>query len=151
MAAGPFTPYQHLPLRLADGSIELDANPFKVALFLSTSNCATTTNTVLAGLTNQHANGNGYTTGGATLASVTWTGSTGTAKFDSADPSWTATGGSITARYAVVYRSGTVNSLTDLLIAYCLLDTTPADVTATDGNTYTIVIHANGIFQVANT
>jgi hypothetical protein len=38
------------------------------------------------------------------------------------------------ARYAMLYKSGTANSITNPVIAFVLLDTTPADVTTTTGN-----------------
>jgi len=56
---------------------------------------------------------------------------------------WTASGGSITARYAVIY-----NSTTGGLIGYSLLDNSPADVTATTGNTFTVSPNASGIFDL---
>jgi uncharacterized protein with von Willebrand factor type A (vWA) domain len=49
-----------------------------------------------------------------------------------ANPAWTASGGSIAARYAAVYEVG------GDVLAYCLLDTTPADVTVTSGNVLTV-------------
>lgn len=149
MAASAWRRYNKTPEYIGDGTIDLDNDTFKCALFLSTSNCATLTHTVFANLTDQVANGNGYTSGGYTLLSVTWTEASGTVTFDSADPQWTATGGSITARFAVIYKVGTANSITDPLIAYCLLDTTPADVTSTDGNSLTIQISASGIFTLS--
>ena len=62
---------------------------------------------------------------------------------DPADAVWTASGGSITARFAVIYESG------GNVLCYCLLDSTPADVTATDGNTLTVALNASGIFTLA--
>jgi len=62
---------------------------------------------------------------------------------DPADMVWTASGGSITARFAVLYENA------GDVVCYCLLDSTPADVTATDGNTLTITLHASGIFTLA--
>ena len=54
------------------------------------------------------------------------------------DPVWTASGGSIVARFAAIYEvSGDV-------LCYCLLDSTPANVTATTGNTLTVAAHASG-------
>jgi hypothetical protein len=44
---------------------------------------------------------------------------------------------------------GTFNSQVDPLIASILLDTTPADVTATAGNTLTLQWNASGIFTLA--
>ncbi len=149
MASSPWTTYNQVPLFIGDGTIDFDTDTFKVGLYQSTSNAATLTNTVRADLTNEVAGSNGYTSGGQTLASVTWTGTTGTASFKCANPTWTASGGNITARFAVVFKSGTANSRTDPIIAYSLLDTTPADVTVTDGNVLTLVIHANGILQLA--
>jgi len=62
---------------------------------------------------------------------------------DPADLVWTASGGSITARFAVIYESAG-----DVLL-YCLLDDTPADVTATSGNTLTLALAVQGIFTLA--
>lgn len=149
MPAGKWKLYDTAKLYIGDGTIDLDSNTFKMALFTSSSNCNTLTNSNLAALTNQVANANGYTTGGNTLTSVTWTNASGTITFDAADSTWTAAGGSITARFAVIYRSGTVNSITDALLAVCLLDTAPADVTATAGNTLTIQFNASGIFTLS--
>ena len=146
MAGGKWKVYESAKEFIGDSTIDLDSHTFKIALFLSTSNCNTLSHDELGDLTNQHANGNGYTTGGATLASVTWTRSGGTVTFDAADPVWTASGGSITARFAVIYDDTAAN---DPLLAVCLLDTTPADVTATDGNPLTIEFNASGVFTIS--
>lgn len=103
---------------------------------------------VYADVSNELATANGYTNGGQALAGVSWAQSTTVAIFDANDTVWTAAGGSITARYAVLRAVGTFNTQVDPLIAYILLDTTPADVTATDGNTLTLQWHANGIFRI---
>ena len=150
MAAGNWTFYESFREYVGDGTIDLDTDTFNLALYLSTSNAATvTTNNEIGDLTNEHANGNGYTTGGSALASVTWTRSSGTVTFDSADEVFTASGGSITARFAVIYKSGTANGIVSPLVCYCLLDSAPADVTATDGNTLTIAMNASGIFTLS--
>lgn len=150
-AAGKWKTYALAKKRLADGTFDLDANTFKVALYLSTSNANTLTNTIsiLADVTNQHANANGYTTGGVTVGSVTWTEAAGTITFDTADAVWTAAGGSIVARFAVVYASGTLNTFVNPVLAVCLLDTAPADVTATDTNTLTIQMNVGGLFTLS--
>ena len=72
----------------------------------------------------------------------------GTATFDAADTTWTASGGSIVARRAVIRVVGTINSQVDPLIASILLDTTPADVTTTTGNVLTLAWNASGIFTL---
>ena len=146
MPAGKFKLYQSAKEYLGDGTIDLDTSTFKIALFSSSSNANTLTNTVLANLTNQLTTANGYTSGGITLANVTWNRSAGTVTFDADNVEWTASGGSITARFAVIYQSGTVNGVTDALLCVSLLDTTPADVTAPNGNKFQINFNASGIF-----
>jgi hypothetical protein len=96
---------------------------------------------------NEHAAQYGYTAGGDTVA-ATWDAATNTLTFDVANNVWTASGGSILARYAVLYNSSAPGAVNDL-IAYCLMDNTPADVEATDGNTLTVTINASGVFTIA--
>lgn len=117
----------------------LDADTYKCALFTSSSNIGAGS-TTYAGLTGEVANGNGYTTGG--VAVTLSRSGTGTVTFAlSSNPAWTASGSSITARYAVIYEvSGRV-------LAYVLLDSTPADVTVADGNTLTVNV-GSSIFTV---
>ena len=91
----------------------------------------------------EHANQGapGYQTGGKTVA-ATWVDAAGTVTLDTADAAWTATGGSIVARGAVLYNDSAADKD---LIAYCLLDSAPADVTCTVGNVLTIQINVAGI------
>lgn len=132
---------------VADGTIDLDTDTFKVTLHTSSYTFAAT-HTVYTDLTNELSTAFGYTNGGATLASPTWTQSTVTLKFDANDTAWTASGGSIVARRAVIRKSGTANAIVDPLVCSVLLDTTPADVTTTTGNTLTLVWNAAGIFTL---
>lgn len=140
MAAGAWTFTNSGRTSLLDGTFDLDSDTFKMALFLSTSNLGSGS-TTYAGLTNEHANGNGYTTGGSSVT-LSLSGTT-TVTVDSTDVTWTASGGSITARFAVIYEVG------GRVLCYCLLDSTPADVTATDGNTLTVQINASGVFTLS--
>jgi hypothetical protein len=146
MPAGKWKLYDTAKEKIGQGIIDLDSHTFKIAKFLSTSNANTLTHDELADLTNEHANANGYTTGGSTLASVTWTRSGSTCTFDAADSVETATGGSIAARFEVIYDSSVAGNP---LVAVCLLDTAPADVTATAGNTFTTAFNASGIFTLS--
>ena len=145
MAANAWSFYDTFKERLGDGGHDLDADTFYVALFLSTSNCATLTHDDLADLTNQHANAFGYVTGGQPLDGVVWTEAAGVITFDCDAEVFTAAGGDIVCRFAVIYNWTHAD---DLLVAFSLLDNSPADVTATDGNTLTITPHANGIFTL---
>lgn len=153
MAAGKWKVYEYAKEYLCDGTHDLDNTGlgYKMALFLSTSNCDTLSvgTGVYGDLTNEHANANGYTTGGQALTTEAWTHSGGTSTFDCDNVVWTASGGSIVARFAVIYVDATVNTIVKPLLCVCLLDTTPADVTATDGNTFTISINASGVFTVS--
>lgn len=151
-AAGKWKLYDLAKKYLADGTLDLDdTTNWKMALFLSTSNANTLSvgTGVYGDLTNEHANANGYLTGGVAIGSETWTNSSGTITFDCADGVWTASGGSITARFAVIYKNATVNTIVKPLLAVCLLDATPADVTATDTNTFTVQINASGVFTLS--
>jgi hypothetical protein len=141
MAAGTWTFPNGARTNLLNGTFDLDTDSFKMALFLSTSNIGAAT-TTYAGVTNEHANANGYTTGGIAIT-LTLAGTTTVTVDISTDPVWTASGGSITARFAGIYEvSGNV-------LCYALLDNAPADVTATAGNTLTVAAHASGVFTLA--
>ena len=140
-AAGAWTFTNEGRTKLLDGTFDIDSDTWKMALFLSTSNIGATS-TTYAGLTNEHANANGYTTGGIAIT-LTLSGTT-TVKVDiQTDPVWTASGGSITARFAVIYEVG------GNVLCYCLLDSTPADVTVTDGNKLTVAANASGVFTLS--
>jgi hypothetical protein len=121
----------------------------KLTLHTSSYSPNAATHAVYADLTNELSTANGYTNGGQSLASITWNQTSGTAKFDAADTVWTASGGSIVARYGVLRVVGTINGQVDPLMAYVLMDTTPADVTTTTGNTLTFQWNASGIFTLA--
>ena len=142
MAAGAWTFTNGSRTDMLNGTMDFDTNTFLVALFLSTSNIGAAS-TTYAGVTNEHANANGYTTGGISLGVLTLAGTTTVTVDDPADMVWTASGGSITARFAVLYKSA------GNVVCYCLLDSTPADVTATTGNTLTLALSVSGIFTLA--
>lgn len=141
MAAGAWLFTDAGRTSLLDGTFDIDSDSYNIALFLSTSNIGAAS-TTYAGLTNEHANNNGYTTGGISLGALTLAGTTTVTVDDPADAVWTAAGGSIIARFAVLYEVG------GRVLCYCLLDSTPADVTATDGNTLTVAFNASGIFTL---
>jgi hypothetical protein len=141
MAAGSWTFTDAGRTSLLDGTFDIDSDSWKMALFLSTSDIGAAS-TTYAGVSNEHANANGYTTGGIAIT-LTLSGTT-TVKVDiDTDPEWTANGGSIVARFAVIYEVG------GDVLCYCLLDDTPADVTVTNGNKLKVAAHANGVFTLA--
>jgi len=135
MAAGAWT--------FTNGSrtFDIDTDTWKMALFLSTSNLGAAS-TTFAGVTNEHAASFGYAAGGETVA-LTLSGTTTVTVDITTDPVWTASGGSIVARFAAIYEVG------GNVLCYCLLDDAPADVTATSGNTLTVAANASGVFTLA--
>ena len=147
MAAGKWKLYEQAKLDIANGLMDLDTHSFKIALFTSVSNCNTLSGTTtLASLTNQVATANGYTQNSKAVT-LTTANSGGTITVDEiTNPSWTANGGSITARFAVIYND---THASKQALCVCLLDTAPADVTATDGNTFTITQNSSGIFTIS--
>ncbi len=146
-AAGKWKLYEQAKLDIANGLMDLDTHSFKIALFTSVSNCNTLSGTTtLASLTNQVATANGYTQNSKAVT-LTTANSGGTITVDEiTNPSWTANGGSITARFAVIYND---THASKQALCVCLLDTAPADVTATDGNTFTITQNSSGIFTIS--
>ena len=152
MAAGAFTIYSKNKddIRLND----LTGATIKVALVSSayTPNTDSSTgHSVWADVSaNEIANGFGYTTGGATITTDVATAIAGGFKYTSDNAVWTATGGPIPAwRYAVVYVSGTLWSMTNPLLGYLIGDNTPADIPATtDTNTLTLAVPAGGWFDI---
>jgi len=146
MAAGKWKLYDTAKQKIAQGIIDLDSNTLKVALFLSSSNCNTLTHDEYADLTNEHPNLNGYNTGGNTVTGNAVTNISGVTMFDMDNLLFTASGGNITARFAVLYDDTASGKP---LIAVCLMDTTPADVTATSGDSILIAINANGVFRIS--
>jgi len=139
LAAGPWTFTDTGRTSLSTGTF-LDADSYKIALFQSTSNIGAAS-TTYAGLTNEVANAFGYTTGG--IATTLSRSGTTTVTFDVTDVSWTASGGSITARFAVLYEVG------GNVLAYCLCDSAPADVTATSGNLFSVINNVLGVFTLS--
>lgn len=137
--------YAKAPLSFMTKTANLSTDTIKIALFTSTLVPAQSTNQyfdVTPYTANQVASGNGYTTGGATLSSVTVATSSLTTTFDAADVSWTVTGAGFTYRYAVVYDDTPASSKP----LVCYIDF-GADVVASAG-THTITFDTNGIARV---
>lgn len=140
MAAGPWVITNAYKMRAHNGgALDFDATNALRCILLSSASNITTADCYTGGsgtvVTGELATANGYTAGGVTLQGALTGSSTITA--DTPDAVWTAAGGSITARYAALVDN---LSASKTIIAYSLLDTTPADVTVTTGNTLTLGI-----------
>ena len=103
MAAGAWTFTNGGRTRLLNGTFDIDTDSYKCALHLSTGTQPGAGTTTWAGLaTSEHAAANGYTAGGIAVT-LTLAGTTTVTVDIATDPVWTAAGGSITARWAVIY------------------------------------------------
>ena len=140
MPAGPWQFTDTGRQSLIDGTFDINSDTWKMALFLSTSNLGPAS-TTYAAVTNEHANANGYTTGGQSIA-LTLSGTTTVVVSLASDAIWPASGGSIVARYAAIYEVG------GNILCYCLLDATPGDVTTPSGNNLTVAAHPSGLFTM---
>jgi hypothetical protein len=131
--------FNHTAKRFADGANAV-GDTYKVALYTAATFDATAS--TLAGVTKTEvANGDGYTTGGVALTNVAVTTvTTNGAKFDADDASWTASGGPITASYAIIYNDTDAN---DPPVAFIDFD---GSESAGDGTDFLIVWNASGIF-----
>jgi hypothetical protein len=130
---------------IQDGTIDVDSTDVYLALVLSTYT-KDLTDTIWADIsTYEAATGDGYTTGGAQLASNDATYSTVTGKFDATDVSWAAL--TKTFRFGVLYSVATVGPIVKPLIAIITFDSTPADI-AISGATFTVSWNASGIWTV---
>jgi hypothetical protein len=131
--------YNHTARRFADGA-NAPGDTYKVSLYTAATFDAT--DTTLADITKTEvANANGYTTGGAALAnvSVTTVGTNG-AKFDADDVTWSATGGSISASYGILYNDTDDD---DPPVAFIDFD---GSATASEGTEFVIIWSEDGIF-----
>lgn len=98
-------------------AVDFLSDDIKVMLCTSTYSPNKDTHETKSDVTNEVANGNGYTTRGASLASktVTYDAVSHTVKLDAADTAWANS--TITARYAVVYKDTGVDG-TSVLLGY---------------------------------
>lgn len=148
MAANAWTMYDKFFETMGEEGHNLETDTIKCALFLSTSDCGDSAELDYSTLTNEHANQYDYATGGVELTGPVISESGGVTTFDCAgDAVWTANGGSIVCRFAVIYNSSHAGS--NDLICFTTLDNTPQNVTVTDGNTLTISLHASGVFTIS--
>lgn len=134
MATVPSNHYMH---ELHAGNIDFDADTVAVRLMATTFTFDPDTDATWTDISaSEHANANGYTTGG-----VTWSGTITISEDDTnnrsdvtktVDPSWTASGGSIVSPGAAMVDTTTVD---DTVIGYIDFG---GDQTATSGGTFTI-------------
>jgi hypothetical protein len=125
-------------------NIDFLSDTIKVMLCTSLYTPSQDTHVFHSDITNEVANGNGYTTGGATLANKTlgYTGATNVIKFDADDVAWAAS--TITARYAVIYDDTPATSETKPLLGYVDFGQNES----TTNGTFTIAWNSGGILTI---
>lgn len=148
MAAGAWTFYNEAKKYIMQGDIDLNSSTLRMALYTSASNFATATLSRHDQVTNEVSEGNGYSSSGKALASVTWTAgaSASEMRLNAAALVWTATGGSLAnIKAAVIFIEGASAGARKLL---CYSQLSTSQFTVTTGNTLTITPSANGIFEL---
>lgn len=130
--------YNHTSKRFAEGSNAVD-DTYKV--MLCTAATFDAANTTLAGVTKTEvADGNGYTTGGQALTGVVvTTETTNDAKFTADTVTWSASGGPITASYAILYNDTDTDDPPLLFVDF------DGEESAGDGTEFKIIWNTNGI------
>jgi hypothetical protein len=149
MAAQAWKLYNETKKKIGNTTINLAGTVWRISLFKSSSNFATATLSIFNELTNEVADGNGYSTSGKALTGEIWTAgaSAGQYKFDVDDPIWTATGGNITSiMAAVIWLSAAASANRHLLVRASL---TSAVFTLSSGNTLTLQMNSAGVFTLA--
>lgn len=141
--ATTITAYNQLSELVAN--YDLDAQTVNLALVTSSYTPDAAHDEWADASANEVATGDGYTTGGATLASLAYTRSGATTTLDANDVTWSAL--TKTFRYAVAYVSGTLGALTNPVLFFILFDATPADLTIT-GIDFTVSWNTSGILTL---
>lgn len=128
-------------LMKGDNAVDFDTATLKIALCDSSYTPDVDAHDFYNDLTNELANGDGYTTGGATLGSgaVTYDSANNRAEYDCADVSWSFTA-TKAPKWAVLYKD-TGDGSTSPLIAYWDCGTVSTDTT------FTLTVNTEGLVQ----
>lgn len=127
------------------GGIDLDTTTLNLALVTSSYVFSAMHSAWSEVSANEVATGNGYTTGGAAVTTPTLAQVNGVCTFDADDVTFTNL--TKTFRGAVVYATGTFETVLNPVLFYILFDDTPADrvITAID---FIIKWNVNGIMAI---
>jgi hypothetical protein len=148
MAAQAWSVYNLAKKKIGNGTLSLASTVFRISLVTSASNFATFTLGVFGSITNEIADGNGYSTSGKAMTNEVWTvgASAKQYKFDADDVVWTATGGAISnIKAAVIWISGASAAARHLL---CRASLTSTQFNLATNNTLTIQMNSAGILTL---
>lgn len=127
-----------------DGTVVLGVDSLKMALVSSAYTLDAANHDEWADVSAHEISGSAYTAGGQTLTGISVTYDSNYGYLHADNIVWT--GDALTARYAILYRPGSINGKNDPLIAAFLLDDTPADFTSSN---FTILVDdTNGILRL---
>lgn len=147
MAASAWTIFNTAKEYIGDGTIDLDNDTFKLALF-GTGYTPSATQRAFAAIATDEISHSSYTNNGETLAGVAWTRTAGQVVFDANNVAIMATTGTLAAKYAVIYddsvATATGDPVTDALLCYSDLSSTGGEVSVSSGNTLTIAFATGG-------
>ena len=154
MAATAWQLYNTAKRYIGNGTIELGAGNFKMALFRTSSNASTFTLSTFASLTAQISATGGYVSGGKALVPATGQWTTGASAkqmkftYSTAGLTFTASGASLTnIRYAVItYGASAAVASARKLVCFCQLSS--AQFTVASPNTLTVLPAATGVFTL---
>lgn len=138
--AASLTLYRQFVESIGDGTIDLDSHTIQCSLHGSTY--TPSADHSLLTQVDSEISGSGYAR--KFLGNKTYVQTAGSAKWDADDVIYTASGGSISARYAVLSDENVANGA---LIGYVTLDS--SNVTISDGQTLTLQWSTAGIVSVA--
>jgi hypothetical protein len=154
MAATAWQLYNTAKRYIGNGTIELGAGNFKMALFRTSSNASTFTLSTFASLTAQISATGGYVSGGKALVPATGQWTTGASAkqmkftYSTVGLTFTASGASLTnIRYAVItYGASAAVASARKLVCFCQLSS--AQFSVTSPNTLTVLPAATGVFTL---
>jgi hypothetical protein len=154
MAATAWQLYNTAKRYIGNGTIQLGAGNFKMALFRTSSNASTFTLSTFASLTAQISATGGYVSGGKALVPATGQWTTGASAkqmkftYSTVGLTFTASGASLTnIRYAVITYGASANvASARKLVCFCQLSS--AQFTLTSPNTLTVLPAATGVFTL---
>ena len=144
--AGNWQFYSAAKRFLCNGTIDLDTDSFRLALYTSASNAATISLSTIGSVNNEVAEGNGYSSSGKPLVSTWGAGaSAGAMRFAAAPLVWRATGGDIVGvKFGVLFKEGASAAARKLL---CFTQCSASQFSVPAGLAYTIT--PGGLFDVS--
>lgn len=148
MAAGAFKWTTNALYLAIKGDLDLDS-ALRAVLVTSSWTPAPQSDTVWSGVsTNEVANGNGYTTHGKALTTISITKSGSDVFLDADNLAWTSS--TITAKYLVIVKDANADNAlagTDVIVGYVDLETGGGSVSSTAAD-FSVNMNASGLLKI---